>query len=317
MISSPNLTPSWFALALIMTSNSEETYRLYKDRTHWTVTFQAMASPCEIFIQCNNESEANQLASLAFGQTRRIETTYSRYRDDNIIHKINNSDGKAIEVDSELARMLDYAAQCHELSDGLFDITSGILRKAWRFDGKDYHPDKKLIKSLLDRVGWDKVEWDGKKIKMLPGMQIDLGGIGKEYAVDRVAELLFEKSGSTLMVNYGGDIRGMTKDNEPEPWIIGIEDPNKSRTAVGEIRLTNGGVATSGDLHRYCMVKGKRLGHILNPKTGWPAKDAPRSVTVMGNYCVEAGFLSTLAILQGENAKPFLDSLEIPAHCVM
>lgn len=257
------------------------------------------------------------MASLAFSETRRIESTYSRYRDDNIIYKINNSDGDPVEVDEEMARILDYAAQCHELSEGMFDITSGILRKAWRFEGKDYHPDRKLIKSLLDRVGWDKVEWDSKKIKMLPGMQVDLGGIGKEYAVDRVAELLFEEAGCTLMVNFGGDIRGMTNESEPVPWIIGIEDPNKSETAVGEIRLSNGGVATSGDLHRYCMVKGKRLGHILNPKTGWPVTDAPRSVTVMGNYSVEAGFLSTLAILQGSEAKSFLDSLEVPCHCII
>jgi thiamine biosynthesis lipoprotein len=119
------------------------------------------------------------------------------------------------------------------------------------------------------------------------------------------------------MVNVGGDIRGMTNDPEPTPWIIGIEDPNKIKTAVGEIRLTNGGVAASGDLHRYCTFKGARLGHILNPKTGWPAKGAPRSVTVMGNYSVEAGFLSTLAILQDKIAKSFLDALEVPAQCVM
>lgn len=93
------------------------------------------------------------------------------------------------------------------------------------------------------------------------------------------------------MVNFGCDIRGMTNESEPTPWIIGIEDPNKSKKAVGETRLTNGGVATSGDLHRYCTFKGARLGHILNPKTGWPAKNAPRSVTVMSNYSVVAGSL--------------------------
>ena len=299
-----------------MNFRSEHAYGLRRDDSHWTITYEAMASPCEILVRCKTRSEAERLASLALAETRRIEKTYSRYRDDNIVYAVNNSNGAPVEADEELGRLLDYADQCYRLSDGLFDITSGVLRKAWRFDGSEYTPDDKLIASLMERVGWDKAAWDGRTLRLLPGMEIDFGGIGKEYAVDRVAEILFQDSEVPLMVNFGGDIRAVGSETDPAPWVVGIENPDRSRSAVGEIKLTNGGIATSGDLCRFCLVNGVRLGHILNPKTGRPAADAPRSVTVLGNYCVEAGFLSTLAILNGPDAESFLASQNARGHCV-
>jgi thiamine biosynthesis lipoprotein len=299
-----------------MTSKSRFEHRLTRDKTHWTIGFDAMASPCEILVRCKTRSEAEQLASLALSETRRIEQTFSRYRDDNIVYKINHSDGAAIAADDELARLLNYAEQCYRLSDGLFDITSGVLRRAWRFDGSEYAPDEKLIASIQELVGWDKVAWDGESLRLRPGMEIDFGGIGKEYAVDIVAELLFRTIEVPVMVNFGGDIRAITSDPNPIPWVVGIESPDRENSAVGEIKLTNGGVATSGDLRRFCLVNGQRLGHILNPRTGWPVAGAPRSVTVLGNYCVEAGFLATLSILHGSDAESFLESQDAQAHCV-
>ena len=97
---------------------------------------------------------------------------------------------------------------------------------------------------------------------------------------------------------------------------MGIENPEKENSAIGQISLTNGGIATSGDLHRFCIVDGTRLGHILNPKTGWPVEGAPRSVTVVGNFSVEAGFLATLAMLHGKDAENFLKQQNASGHCI-
>ncbi len=299
-----------------MISKTGLEYEVSRAESHWLIGFSAMASPCEILVRCNNKSDAEDLASLSFAETRRIEQKFSRYRDDNIVFAINNSDGAAVEVDEEMARLLDYADQSYRLSDGRFDITSGVLRKAWRFDGSRAKPDSGLIESLLEKVGWDKVSWDGSKFRMWPGMEIDLGGVGKEYAVDLVAEMLYKATGFTVMVNFGGDIRAITSDTNSVPWVVGVENPKHEKTAVGQINLTNGGVATSGDLRRFCMVNGVRMGHILNPCTGWPVAGAPRSVTVVGNYCVEAGFLATLAMLQGPDAEKFLKEQDAPCHCI-
>jgi thiamine biosynthesis lipoprotein len=275
-----------------------------------------MASPCEILVRCKNRSEAERLASLSFSETRRIERKFSRYCEDNLVYEINHSDGVAVDVDRELAGLLDYAQKCYDLSGGQFDITSGVLRRAWKFDGSQVSPDLPFIESLRDRVGWDRVQWDGQCLRLQPGMEIDLGGIGKEYAADRVAELLRQESGAALMVNLGGDIRAMDGVGGPAPWIVGIEDPTQRLPAVGQIELVDGGVATSGDARRFCLVDGVRMGHILNPKTGWPVAGAPRSVTVLATYCVEAGLLATLAVLNGAGAEDFLDQQGVRYHCI-
>lgn len=299
-----------------MTSKTVPEYAVERGESHWIVTYSAMASPCEILMRCEKRSEADHLASLSFLETRRIEREFSRYRDDNIIHAINTADGRPVEADEELTRLLNYAAECYRLSDGMFDITSGVLRRAWKFDGSEFAPDTSLIGSILELVGWDKVDWDGRRLRLRPGMEIDLGGIGKEYAVDIVAEMLYRESGASLMVNFGGDIRGIASRSDSAPWVVGIEDPDQEDSAIGQINLTDGGVATSGDARRFCIVDGVRMGHILNPRTGWPVADAPRSVTVVGNTSVEAGFLATLAMLHGSNAEKFLQEQNTPHHCI-
>ena len=153
-------------------------------------------------------------------------------------------------------------------------------------------------------------------ITMLPGMQIDFGGIGKEYAVDRAANLIYEKAGASVMVNFGGDIRAIVANESREPWTVGIEKPGQDEKVAGLIELRNGAIATSGDSRRFCVYKGKRLGHILDPRTGWPVKNGPRSVTVIANQCTEAGLLATLAMLHGAKAEEFLSAQDVTFHCI-
>ena len=299
-----------------MISEQDAQFELKQVESCWVATYTAMAGPCEIHLCCRNASEARKLASLAYYETKRIEHKFSRYRDDNIIHQINHSDGKPVPVDDETAALLNYAGEVFKLSDGMFDITSGVLRRAWTFKGQTVHPDQQLIDSLLELVGWDKVTFDGKSLTLRPGMEIDLGGIGKEYAVDKVADWLFSASGIPLMVNFGGDIRTIGPQLTQRTWTIGIEDPSRDNSALGSIDLTNGAIATSGDARRFCYVEGERLGHILDPRTGWPIKSTPRSVTVVADHCTEAGLIATLAILNGPDAEDFLKAQEVVHHCI-
>lgn len=284
--------------------------------SHWVISFRAMASPCEILIHGNSASEAHEMALLAHAETARIEQKFSRYLPDNVVFTINHSNGEPVNIDDETFHLLSYAGECYKLSDGLFDITSGILRRAWNFNGQEVHPDKKLISSLLKLVGWDKTRLDGATFSLLPGMEIDLGGLGKEYAVDRVAQILYKASGHPLMVNFGGDIRAVSPASIYRPWKVGIEDPERTNQSLGSVDLANGAIATSGVSYRHCFVNGKRLGHILNPKTGWPVENAPRSVTVLAGFCTEAGLLSTLAMLQGRDAETFLEAQQVKYHCI-
>jgi thiamine biosynthesis lipoprotein len=280
--------------------------------------FQAMASPCEILMDTRDARLARELAQTVQQETLRIEHKYSRYRDDNIIHAINTANGKPVDVDEETASLLDYAQQCFELSDGLFDVTSGVLRRVWRFDGSDNIPEQHQIDDILTKVGWHKVTWQRPTITLQPGMEIDLGGIGKEYAVDRVTGLLKSRTPVSCLVNFGGDICVTIPRANGRAWVIGVADPDATTAPakpVPRLHLTQGAIATSGDANRYLLKEGVRYSHILNPKTGWPISGGPRSVTVAADSCTEAGILATLALLQGPDAETFLQTQNVHYWC--
>jgi thiamine biosynthesis lipoprotein len=267
-----------------------------------------MASPCEVLVEVDDDRrEAERILSVVVAETRRIEAKFSRYLEGNVVHRINHSDGRDVEVDEETARLLDYAARLHQLSEGRFDVTSGVLRRIWRFDGSDRVPSKKAVQEVRRLVGWERVAWEGKRIRLEPGMEIDFGGIGKEYAVDRAASLVAETSKASCVVNLGGDLVISRPRAGLEPWLVGIEEPEAATSvAAREIRLSAGALATSGDAKRFLLKDGVRYGHILDPKTGWPVRHAPRSVTVAAGTCLDAGMLATFAMLKGPGAEAFL-----------
>ena len=268
--------------------------------------FEAMASPCELLIDTSNLALAQELSELAANEAWRIEQKYSRYRDDGIIPRINNSKGKPIKVDEETAMLLDFAYKCYELSEGLFDITSGVLRRVWKFDGTNTLAKQSEIDELLPCIGLEKADWQNPKFTLKPNMEIDFGGIGKEYAVDRVLQILGEATTLAVLVNFGGDIAA-TPRTAGKLWRVGIEAKDRPDTAESVLNFSQGGIATSGDARRVILHGNKRYGHILNPLTGWPVTNAPRAITVLANTCTEAGIISTLAMLQGENAEALLE----------
>ena len=289
----------------------------------WLGSFQAMASPCEILIDTTDKTVAQKLLDMAEAEARRIETRFSRYRDDNIVYKINHSQGEPVEVDEETAALLDYANQCYEISDGMFDITSGVLREVWKFDGSANIPSEKSVSDLLHRIGWHKVSWQRPCITLPAGMEIDLGGIGKEYAVDKTA-LLLNQHGTSVLVNFGGDLYTNRARRNGAAWVVGVEDPaklakqnllRKAKHSVSEFELERGGIATSGDTRRYLLKDGVRYSHILDPRTGWPVKQAPHSVTVAAATCTDAGIIATLAMLHGKHAEAFLKEQGVQYWC--
>jgi len=279
---------------------------LTRQGAYWQGRFTAMASPCEILLETDHETEARLLCETAETEARRIETKFSRYREDNIIHALNNGTGMAVTVDAETADLLDFAHRCHEISGGQFDVTSGVLRRIWKFDGSDRVPSRKQAKSLLRLVGWPKITWRRPEITVPEGMEIDLGGLGKEYAVDKVATLLAERTIAPVLVNFGGDLRAVGRRAEGRPWQVGVELPGTDDQAGLKLELGIGALATSGDARRFLLRGEVRYPHILNPRTGWPVMRAPRSVTVLGDTCTEAGLLATLAMLRGDQAERFL-----------
>ncbi len=270
------------------------------------VRFTAMASPCEVLLPLMGEHAAVGIGTVAAQEAWRVEKKYSRYRDDSVTAWIHENRGTTLEVDQETASLIDFASRCFVLSEGLFDITSGVLRRAWKFDGSDRVPEAAIIEQLLPLVGFEKLQWRSPRLLLPAGMELDFGGIGKEYAVDRAYELLAVRDRTPFLINFGGDLRA----NRPPshgPWQVGIERPDTDRKATMLLDLEHGALATSGDSRRYLLKNGIRYGHILNPLTGWPAPESPRSITVAASSCTEAGLLSTVAMLHGAGAQAYLE----------
>lgn len=265
-----------------------------------------MASPCELLIETGDAALARRLLEHADAEAQRIDRKYSRYRDDSLIHTINTSDGKPVTVDAETARLLDYGEALWELSDGRFDLTSGVLRYAWTFDEGPVRADPAKIPALLDRIGWQRVTWRSPVLTLPAGMEIDFGGIGKEYAVDLAADFAASQTDCAVLVNFGGDLRCTGRPPKSGAWRVGIESVEAAGEAARLVELTSGALATSGDAKRHVEIDGKRYGHIFDARTGWPTPGTPRSITVAAATCSQAGSYSTLAMLQGEGAEAFL-----------
>ncbi len=275
--------------------------------------FKAMGTPCEIQLYAKTRLKAKRATEMIIADVRRLESLYSRYRSDSLLSAINQvaEEGGHITVDEETAELLNYAATCYDQSDGLFDITSGILRRAWNFKSGKL-PSEAQIQKLLDKIGWEKLHWRPPVLDFpLPGMEIDFGGIVKEYAVDRAASLSLQAGVRHGFINLGGDIKIIGPRPEGEPWCIGIRHPGRKESAMRTLLLHGGAVASSGDYERRILLDGVRYGHVLNPKTGWPVRHLA-SVTVVGDWCVVAGSASTIAMLKETEGPPWLQSLGLP-----
>lgn len=268
--------------------------------------FAAMASPCEVQFDTDDASLVAELGAAAEAEVARIEATYSRYRPDSLLSQVNRSSGAPVPITTEMMNLLHYSARCHELTDGLFDITCGVLRAIWKFDGSNNIPTQAQIDDLLQYVGWDKVTLTDHAITLRPGMEIDFGGLGKEYAVDRVRMLLAGMTDTPFLVNFGGDLCVSGPRRNGRPWRIAVDAVDTDCRDRTIIEIGEGALTTSGDAQRHILKNGKRYSHILNPKTGWPVNNPPRSVTVAASTCMEAGVLSTLAMALGEGAESFL-----------
>lgn len=271
-------------------------------------TFRAMAAEHSIELFAADPAQARAAAQAAIDDVLRIEAKYSRYRDDSVTTAINRAAGGApVPIDGETAALLRYADQCHALSHGAFDITSGVLRRVWDFRRTlAALPSADALAAAVALVGWDEVEWTDTDIRLpRAGMEIDFGGIGKEYAADRAASLCVERGIVHGLVNLGGDIRAVGPQPDGAPWRVGIQHPRAAGAVIGGFDLTAGALATSGDYERFIEVDGRRYCHILDARTGTPVSHW-QSVSVAAPLCVAAGSCATIAMLLGEGAQAFL-----------
>lgn len=280
-------------------------------------TFRAMAAENEVQLHADDARAAESAAAAAIAEVKRIESKYSRYLADSIVSRINRAAGAApLPIDAETRGLLIFAQACHEQSAGLFDATSGVLRRAWRFDGA-HVPTEDELAPLLALVGWPRVELGDDAVRLpLAGMELDFGGFGKEYAVDRAALVLRDKGAGSALVNLAGDLAILGAQPDGSPWRVGIRHPRRDGMLLATLPVSSGGIATSGDYERFMEVEGVRHCHILDPRSGRSVRSF-QSVTVHAGSCLVAGSASTIAMLKGEEeGLAWLETLGLAHLCV-
>jgi len=264
-----------------------------------------MGSFCEIQIYHTSRIGAKKKAQHLVAEVQRLEKKYSRFNNNSLVAEINASAGSkaGIDIDNETLSLFEHARSCFEQSQGLFDITSGALAKIWDFKTASA-PTPELIEKTLQQVGFDKISWRNGHLFMPAAMEIDFGGIVKEYSADAVAAIARTEGITAGLINLGGDFSVIGPQPDNMPWPVGIIDPKDKTKVMAKIDLPEGGLASSGDYERCFIYEGQRYSHILNPKTGWPSQGL-RAVSVAADLCTVAGSVATIAML-----KPSADAID-------
>lgn len=281
--------------------------------------FTSMGCPCGLQFYAVDDLTAKNVFKAVFEEVNRLDRYYTNYSASSFTAAINRSAGNktGILIDPETAILLDYAQQCTLMSDGLFDITAGTLRRAWIFEEKNpILPSQETLDQLLKLVGWDKVKWEKPKLTLpKKGMMIDFGGIVKEYAADAAEKICRSMGVYHGLIDMGGDIKIIGPHVDGKPWCIGVNHPSKTGEKIAAIKLGAGAVATSGDYERSIKIEGNSYSHILNPKTGWPVEGIS-SVTVVADHCLIAGSLTTISFLMGpDKGVKWLEDFNVPFFC--
>ena len=264
-----------------------------------------MGTTCEVKLYDKSRSRAEYVAQSVAKEVKRLELKYSRYREDSFLSQINNGGLGGVQLDDESSSLMDYVSGCYEASGGLFDVTTGSLRKIWNLHSGTI-PTEVEISELLAQIGWRYVDWNKPLLRFLKaGIELDLGGVVKEYAVDRGVDLCLKAGIRHGLINLGGDIRVIGPGPNGEPWPVHIKNPRDPQEYACTIEMTSGALATSGDYERCIEIEGKRFGHIYNPLTGWPV-DFMASVSVVSSQCIVAGSLATIGMLKGSEGVEWL-----------
>lgn len=274
-------------------------------RDYTRLEFQALGTLCTLVFEAPSYAEATAFKQEAVAWVADFEQMFSRFKPGSLVARINAAGTDWVDLPPEAESLFALCDWFHWSTRGVFDPAMLPVIALW-----DYHtptptvPGPAAVAAALARCGWQHVERRKGGLRLTrPGMGIDVGGIGKEYAVDRVFEMGRARGLRHLLVDFGHDLRVVGEPPEGGPWRVGLEDPLHPGRCWGGVAVTDHAVTTSGDYARgFQSPDGRTMGHILDPRTGCPVANGCRSVSVIAATCTEAEVLATTAFILGHEA---------------
>lgn len=264
--------------------------------------FNAMNTLCRVDFQCPSLGQARAFQAEVVDWVAAFEARYSRFLPDSIVSRINAAAGREwVSVDPETERLLALCGEMVFLTRGVFEPTALPLMRLWNWKSNPPRiPLPAEVEAARALVGWRKVQRKpGQVFLSQPGMALDFGGIGKEYAVDCVLTMGLRQGIVNILVDFGQDVRVHGHPPERGAWHIGLEDPVRPGKCWAGVGVDNHAVASSGDYIRNFVAEGRRYGHIIDPRTGEPVDNGCLCVNIVANTCTLAGILSTSAFILG------------------
>jgi thiamine biosynthesis lipoprotein len=263
-----------------------------------------MGTHCEVqYAAPGGDAQAADFERKAVGWVQAFEAKYTRFKPDSLISRINAAAGRDwVPVDEDAEILFKLCDTLHFMTQGVLDPTALPLIQLWNWKNPDLvFPSADQIAQALRLVGWPKVQRrPGAVFLPSPGMALDFGGFGKEFAVDRVGQIAADGGLPAALVDFGHDLRMLGTPPGRPAWHIGLEDPRHPGATAGSLAIVgNKGVASSGDYLRCIIRNGRRYGHIIDPRTGSPVANGCLQATVVAPSCLQAGVLSTTAFVLG------------------
>ena len=262
-----------------------------------------LGSPLEITVVAKDTIQGNQYIDLAITEVKRIEYLISDWIPSTQISQVNkNAGSKPVKVDKEVFDLVGRAIKVSQITSGAFDISYASMDKIWKFDGSmKAMPTEEDIKKSVSKIGYNNIILDSKEQTIFlkkEGMKLGLGGIGQGYIADKVKELLFSKGCNSGIVNVSGDINAWGRQQDGNPWTVGIVNPLNKNKVFATFPLEDSAVETSGNYEKYVIFNGIRYSHIIDPRTGYPAQGVV-SVSVFAKQTEIADALATGIFVMG------------------
>ncbi len=276
----------------------------------------AMGTVFTIYLYAQDQEQAEPSLDAAFEEIERLEETLSTYRATSEISRINRLAAKsAVTTDPEVFALLEKSLQYGRQSHGAFDVTVGPLMRAWGFfRGQGRYPTSEELRDSRENVGWEKVHLDPATRTVYfaaPGLELDLGAVGKGYAVDRVVKVLREAGLESALIDAGSStLHAMSAPPGKNGWTVRVPMPGERSQTVSSVSLRNESLSTSGNYEKFFQLEGRKYCHVMDPRTGEPVQGVMQTTLIASDSTTTDALSNAMFVMGPEAGKQLLATLD-------